>query len=819
MLIMIGISFLVSVRASAAAPPSCPQGWFGGTAIPQVDRESNQLIEWSPRGDANESLLVVATGRASASSGAVFAWNGERWLDLAGPLDGSAEAACVYEGDLVVVGTFRHIGGVAASGIARFDGTRWHPLSDTTSVRLLSAYSVAVFQGDLVVGGVFQLSGSITLQRVGRHRDQAWEVLLNANFSTNYPRFILTHKDALYQFSYSGFNSITHLSRWNGTQWQLVQTIDHLVWDAASVGDELAVSTERAASYPGAFTAVAAWNGSTWRSLADSATVSQGFALFVHRGQLYAHLHQNQLRTISRLDGNLWTDLQSGPTEGYLRRFSDIGSWRGKLVAVTTDADAMRVSVVENAGLTPLTFDAFPIRDVSLAAPDGDRSFVVTAKGSPAAYEAQIWDGAESTVLGSAFNANINAFWRDADTVYAGGSFSKNGNTTILGVARFDGIQWQPMSSAPLSGVFALCMFRGNLFAAGSFRINGPVPLTRIARWDGTSWNPVGSGVGPATGGARVNAMCVYEDSLVVGGIFAVASGVPALGVARWNGNEWSAMGTLSSSIDYLFVHRGALIAARKSKPTDSIVRWDGTQWIPIAPAIQSIACVTPHRDRIAFVTNTGLGFLGDPSGTDAEFYPAGLANSFSGPPQLAMSVGNRLQMLRGSDRLGGLVVPDHIEWSDLQPPVVLRDPRSSHACAGSDTTLRAGFYSTEPMSFQWEKDGVPLVDNAHYQGSSTQELRLLDARHSMSGSYRCIASGSCAEERTRPAAFSVCYADFNCDGLVESQDFELFVVAYDQMIVPLAEPRFDVNEDGLVDDLDFQLFVAAYNQCNCDSL
>jgi hypothetical protein len=68
---------------------------------------------------------------------------------------------------------------------------------------------------------------------------------------------------------------------------------------------------------------------------------------------------------------------------------------------------------------------------------------------------------------------------------------------------------------------------------------------------------------------------------------------------------------------------------------------------------------------------------------------------------------------------------------------------------------------------------------------------------------------------RVNPTAFP-CPADFNGDGLVDDNDFVIFAVAYNDVIVPPADGVCDVNTDGVVDDLDFTVFAAAYNDLLC---
>ncbi len=65
------------------------------------------------------------------------------------------------------------------------------------------------------------------------------------------------------------------------------------------------------------------------------------------------------------------------------------------------------------------------------------------------------------------------------------------------------------------------------------------------------------------------------------------------------------------------------------------------------------------------------------------------------------------------------------------------------------------------------------------------------------------------------PAA-AQCPGDFNFDTLVDDADFQIFVVAYDALVIPPASPVCDLNADSLVDDQDFSIFVVAYDRLVC---
>jgi len=62
--------------------------------------------------------------------------------------------------------------------------------------------------------------------------------------------------------------------------------------------------------------------------------------------------------------------------------------------------------------------------------------------------------------------------------------------------------------------VFALATMGNNLYAGGSFTNMGGVPATRIAKWDGANWSALGTGVFRfrlQPGGNWVESLCRRE--------------------------------------------------------------------------------------------------------------------------------------------------------------------------------------------------------------------------------------------------------------------------------------------------------------------
>ena len=69
-----------------------------------------------------------------------------------------------------------------------------------------------------------------------------------------------------------------------------------------------------------------------------------------------------------------------------------------------------------------------------------------------------------------------------------------------------------------------------NLYAGGYFTTAGGQPAAAVAKWDGTNWSPLGSGM--VAGG--VHNLCFHGLDLYAGGNFATAGGVAATNVAQW---------------------------------------------------------------------------------------------------------------------------------------------------------------------------------------------------------------------------------------------------------------------------------------------
>ena len=76
----------------------------------------------------------------------------------------------------------------------------------------------------------------------------------------------------------------------------------------------------------------------------------------------------------------------------------------------------------------------------------------------------------------------------------------------------------------------AMCMYKGDLVVAGRFDSIDNVPANGIARWNGSNWSSFGSGTD-----GEVWCLDVFQGDLYAGGNFVTAGGISAPFIARWS--------------------------------------------------------------------------------------------------------------------------------------------------------------------------------------------------------------------------------------------------------------------------------------------
>ena len=231
------------------------------------------------------------------------------------------------------------------------------------------------------------------------------------------------------------------------------------------------------------------------------------------------------------------------------------------------------------------------------------------ANGMLALHVAQ-WDGSDWSALGGGLDGDVYAIAVDGSGhVYVGGSFTYAGGIAAQNIAMWDGAAWTALdvgisNDYPKNGrVYALALDRfGFLYAGGFFTQAGGKPTKNIARWDGSTWSALGEGIGstPPDDPAVLALAADNRGNLYAGGLFTYAGGIHALNIARWNGEDWSDLGSgiqpdiskaavTSILADGGNLYVGGNIKTAGGNPMENITKWNGTGWESLSSGVSGI--------------------------------------------------------------------------------------------------------------------------------------------------------------------------------------------------------------------------------------
>ncbi len=163
------------------------------------------------------------------------------------------------------------------------------------------------------------------------------------------------------------------------------------------------------------------------------------------------------------------------------------------------------------------------------------------------------WNGANLTAIGTVYRTNPNPNLSQTPSIYdivefqgavvVCGEFNWVAGRTVSGIARWNGVAWDSLggglsgslnSNFPVIYPHQMTVFEGNLIVCGNFLKAGGQTVNGIARWNGQNWQALGEGFNDVVYGVGV-----FNGTLYAGGAF-TASGNTDLGlIARWNGTSW----------------------------------------------------------------------------------------------------------------------------------------------------------------------------------------------------------------------------------------------------------------------------------------
>ncbi|MFN8155020.1 MAG: T9SS type A sorting domain-containing protein [Bacteroidia bacterium] len=143
--------------------------------------------------------------------------------------------------------------------------------------------------------------------------------------------------------------------------------------------------------------------------------------------------------------------------------------------------------------------------------------------------------------------------------------------------------QWAAVNNGVDNYVWGSAVYNNELYVSGNFENADGNQALGIAKWNGSAWSAVGGGFQTNAFSYVVRGLIVYNNELIAGGYVDSAGGMAIHKVARWNGSSWSAMGTNCpiSTINCFAIHNGELYAGGQAGGAVKVcvAKWNGSGW------------------------------------------------------------------------------------------------------------------------------------------------------------------------------------------------------------------------------------------------
>lgn len=138
--------------------------------------------------------------------------------------------------------------------------------------------------------------------------------------------------------------------------------------------------------------------------------------------------------------------------------------------------------------------------------------------------------------------------------------------------------------------------------------------------------------------------------------------------------------------------------------------------------------------------------------------------------------------------------------------PIITHQPNDSMVTSGQSAFFSVMITGVAPIAYQWRRDGVILSDGGAVSGATTPTLTINPTVLADNGAaFDCVAGNTCGGVVSDIAVLTVfCRADWNHNGVVNSQDFFHFLADF-------FEAHADFNGDGLTNSQDFFDFLGAF--------
>lgn len=489
--------------------------------------------------DSNGVLYVagVLDSAGGVTTGVIAQWDGSAWSAVGNTTWSGgppfAQTLTVSGTDVYVGGRFSVAGGVLANNIAKWNGSSWSALG--SGVNSLVG-GINVFDGTVYVVGDFTSAGGnsdFKYSAKWNPSTSTWASFATNLNSTTYAIYI-DNTDTYIggYFTTAGSSVAVGIAKWNGTEFD---PLFRGAFGSSRYVGKIAISGTNLYAI-GTFTAIgdvaakyiARWDGSRWWPLKDASLSGNGTS-------------------------GIGTDLAvSGDVLYVAGTTFDGDAVSGRYVARWNNATSTWSSITgsENrTGLGGVSAIAVSGSDLYVGGTFLTIGGVANTRGI-ARYDGTNWNALSTGITGSMTYPGVYSIAiKDSTNVFVGGHFDTAGGVSSAGIARWNpnNSSWSALGGGLSGGSVAVYAIHlgvdGAVYAGGSFTNAGATTVNNVAKWtpgSPGSWSALGAGVN-----STVNAVQVTSNGDVyVGGVFTTAGGNSATYIARFSGGTWSPLGS-----------------------------------------------------------------------------------------------------------------------------------------------------------------------------------------------------------------------------------------------------------------------------------
>lgn len=606
-------SLLAATLCSATfAIGQCTNPWVATPGSAGIEGSTSDLLVYDPdgAGPIGERVLVAGSftiaGSAMVSNLAIYDPAQRTWSAFGpGPYPANLRLARATNGDLYAAGSFASIAGVAAAGVARFDGTNWSPLAAGVvgNVGHIQAHPL----GGVVLTGSLTQAGGLPTNGIAWWNGANWSSLasttlppLTTTFSGVRAVVVQPNGHVFLSVQDSAFAGVSGVRRFDGTAWSSIGAFGSAPWSLCltAAGDLLAGGELVPGGSSVSGQTVARWNGVQWSSLGTTPFFRAERIVEMPSGAV-AVLGAPDMTAAVRVaiwDGSSWTTIGDGWSNVSFPDLAVLAS--GDLLV---GGDRMRIGTALVAGLARWNGAGWSAASPGLAGSprwlavrnDGG-IFLGDAFGS-ADTCVQRWNGgAWSPVAGALAGANSSTqvtglFALPSGSLLLGAQSQSNDSAGPI-AQRWNGTAWTTLATANFGRVDAATeLANGELVVGGQFTTIDGVAALNVARYTGTAWAPLGAGLSQP-----VRALVASHN----GDLWALAGPM----VLRWNGTAWAQFGLAIGGVTALVLDAQGLPVVAGNLSGPDVLRWNGVAWAPVgngpAGPVQSIV-VLPDGDLV----------------------------------------------------------------------------------------------------------------------------------------------------------------------------------------------------------------------------